>query len=64
MKRLVCIEWNESAQTCTVEGWVDEVEPLFPQLTLQETQSLLGAILALWALAFVIRLLIQQAREI
>lgn len=64
MKRLVCIEWNETAQTCTVEGWVDEAEPLFPQLTIEQTSELASSILVLLAIGYVFRLLLRQANEI
>lgn len=64
MKNLVCVEWNEAAQTCTVEGWADASEPFFPDLSLEQTQSLAGAIILLWAAAFVARALIRQAQEI
>lgn len=63
MKRLVCAEWNDAAQTCTTEVWLDEPEPLFPQLTLSETQALITAILVLWAFAYAIRLVIRAANE-
>lgn len=64
MKRLECADWDEVNQTCLLEVWADAPEPLFPQLTLAETQALLTAILALWALAWVLRMLIRQANSI
>ena len=64
MKRLECANWDEASQTCLLEVWVDAPEPLFPQLTAAELNSLLTAILALWALAWVIRMLIRQANSI
>lgn len=64
MKRLVCIQWDESTQTCTVEAWADEPEPLFPSLTLAESSALATAIIGLWAFAYVLRVLIRQANQI
>lgn len=64
MKRLVCATWDESTQTCSVEAWQDEPPSLVPDLTAEEVSSLAVAILGLWALAYVLRVLIRQANEI
>lgn len=56
-KVLACVEWDEATQDCVTTAWVDPAPFGLPPLTGSEGAQLGAAVLVLFAVAFLLRVL-------
>lgn len=61
MRYLACLDLDPETGECFEEVWVESPPSAFPELTAAEGAQLGAAIFALWAVAFLFRVLRKEA---
>jgi len=60
---LTCVQWDDATQDCVTTAWVEPQTFGLPPLTESEGAQLGGAVLVLFSVAFLLRLLRKQLEQ-